>query len=109
MENQLIEDNEDDSVEIWTPLSVDDLAMFGTSDDSRDNTNWDALDYTSRDINWYRERFGGFGDDILEILAQCDGTSLVKDKNGKNHYERAEELAEELADELKKRLTVKFD
>mgnify|MGYP000397766910 FL=1 len=107
-QKQLIEDDLEENPEKWNAVPASMLGMFGTNDntDAVDKTNWDALDYsTGRDINWYRKRFGGFGEDVLEILAHCDGTNTKKDSNGKNHYERKEDLEEE----LKKKLTVSFD
>ena len=103
---QMIDDDLDENPEAWQPISEDALKGFGTSDDSRDNTNWEALDYGQpRGVEWYRQRFGGFGDDILEILAHCDGTNPHKDGDGHNHYDNKELLAEE----LRKKLTVTFD
>lgn len=105
---QLIDDDLKEHPEKWNPITESMLGMFGTNDntDATDKTDWDALDYSvGRDIEWYRKRFGGFGDDVLEILAHCDGTNNRRDETGKNHYDKKEDLAEE----LKKRLTVNFD
>ena len=100
---QVIKDDLDEKPEQWKPLS--DLSNFGSNVDDLDKTNWDSLDYScSRDENWYRERFGGFSEEIIKILAHCDGTNK-RPENEKNEWEKRQALEQE----LKEKLTVKFD
>lgn len=101
---EVIEDDLDENPDKWTPIS--DLSKFGSSDDySLDKTNWDALDYScSRDENWYKKKFPGFSDEIIKILAHCDGTNRRPD-NEKNEWDKRQELEKE----LKERLTIRFD
>lgn len=65
-------DNEE--LDRWVPIQ--DLSLFcGDEGVDLDKTKWDALDYADpRGFDWYKERFPGFPDDIIEILAKCDGT-----------------------------------
>ena len=100
---QVIKDDLDEKPEQWKPLS--DLSKFGSDENGMDNTNWDSLDYScARDENWYRERFGGFSEEIIKILAHCDGTNK-RPENEKNEWEKRQALEQE----LKEKLTVKFD
>lgn len=80
----------------WVPLT--DLSMFeGNKGETLDNTNWDALDFSSaRDFQWYKNKFPGFPDDILEILVKCDGTYRDPDEN-QNQWERKQALNDEIA------------
>ncbi len=88
----------------WVPIS--DVSMFcGNQEGDRDETNWDAVDYKqARDVEWYRGRFPGFDDDMLEILAKCDGT-CVDEVDKPNTWETRRKLNDELA----KHKTVFFD
>ena len=100
---QLIEDDFDENPEQWKPIT--DLSMFGSDENGMDNTNWDALDFScARDENWYKERFGGFSDEIIKILVHCDGTNKRPD-NEKNEWDKRQELEQELKDKL----TIRFD
>ena len=57
--------------------SNEELSMFGTSHESMDKTDWNALDYTCcRDESWYRKHFPGFDEEIIRILVHCDGRML---------------------------------
>ena len=100
---QVIKDDLDENPEQWKPIT--DLSMFGSDENGMDKTNWDSLDYScARDENWYRERFGGFGEEIIKILAHCDGTNK-RPENEKNEWEKRQALEQE----LKEKLTIKFD
>lgn len=100
---QVIEDDFDEHPDNWHPIS--DLSLFIAKEDSLDKTDWDAFDYScSRDENWYKERFPGFSDEILEILAHCDGTNR-RPENQKNEWEKRQDLEQE----LKEKLTIHFD
>lgn len=88
----------------WVPVS--DVSMFcGNQEGDHDQTNWDALDFNQgRDIDWYRQNFPGFDEEVLEILAKCDGT----------HRPEAEEenlwqTKRNLNEEVRKRKTVIWD
>lgn len=101
----IIEDTFETNPEQWAPLT--DLSMFGSSE-SMDKTDFNALDYSvMRDEDWYKKKFPGFPDEIIEILACCDGTHVNEGK--KNNFDKKNELDDELKAELKKRLTVSFD
>jgi hypothetical protein len=100
---QVIDDDFDENPDKWQPIN--DLSMFIAKDETMDKTNWDAFDYScSRDEDWYKKRFPGFSDEILQILAHCDGTNKRPD-NEKNEWEKRQQLEHE----LKEKLTVRFD
>ena len=94
--------------------SNEELSMFGTSHESMDKTNWDALDYSCcRDESWYRKHFPGFDEEIIRILVHCDGTNVgnasatnaCHGTNVQNEWEKRQALEKE----LKEKLTVTFD
>ena len=81
------------------------LSSFGSSSESMDKTNWNALDYSCcRDEAWYSKHFPGFDEEIIKILVHCDGTNSRKDCE-KNEWEKRQALKKELKDKL----IVKFD
>ncbi len=100
---QVIEDDFEDAPQHWTPLN--DLSMFIAKDETMDKTDWDSFDYScGRDETWYASKFPGFSDEIIKILAHCDGTNK-RPENEKNEWEKRQELE----NELKEKLTINFD
>jgi hypothetical protein len=94
---QAVEDNFYLNPEQWRPMRDEDFNMFGSTNEREGPADWDKLDYgQARDCEWYRQKFPGFGDEILEILAKCDGTS--PDDNTKDD-----------GTELANKFTVSFD
>ncbi len=92
--------------EEWGPAKpLDDVSAFcGSGGIDLDKTDWNSLDYNQgRDIEWYRRKFPGFDDDILEILAKCDGTAQAPDDKG-NFWEQRQRLKADI-----KSRTVNFD
>jgi len=99
----VIKDDSKECPEKWVPLT--DLSMFGGNIEPVDNVEWDKVDFSiCRDEAWYKKRFGGFSDDIIAILAHCDGTNKNKDKVQDNDDEVSEQ-----AIHFKEKLTVNFD
>lgn len=96
-----------DEVEWGPEVPLNNLSMFcGHGEISMDKTNWQALDFNqARDIEWYRKKFPGFDDDVLEILAKCDGTAPA-DNGKQNQWEQRQSLNAEIQ---KQRKTVYFD
>ena len=77
---QAVEDDFYLNPEQWRPMRDDDFDMFGSTDQRDGPADWNKLDYKqTRDCEWYRQKFPGFGDEILEILAKCDGTNPDND------------------------------
>jgi hypothetical protein len=92
----------------WGPeRPLNDLSKFcGDGRIDLDKTDWASLDYNQgRDVEWYRKKFPGFDDDVLEILAKCDGTA-PPEKDNKNQWERRQSLNAEIQ---KQRKTINFD
>jgi hypothetical protein len=100
-------DDDDDSPQDWHPIT--DFSNFG-SDTTMDKTDFDKLDYNQpRDANWYKQKFPGFPNEVIEILAHCDGSNNATSDGQPNEYTKRRNLEEELKTRLASRFTVTFD
>lgn len=91
----------------WTPCENLDMFM-GNQGIDLDKTDWDALDYANkRDYDWYKKKFPGFPDEILEILVKCDG--MYEDPEQKqNTWEARRSLNNEISTRKEKHI-INFD
>jgi hypothetical protein len=68
-------------------LSNQDILMFGSSHESMDKTDWNALDYSCcRDESWYRKHLPGFDEEVIRIwfiVMERMLERIVKKMNGK--------------------------
>lgn len=92
----------------WKPISEQALDEFFCGGGDVDKTDWSALDYCQpRNHEWYRNKFPGFPEDIIEILVKCDGT-YQDPESTQNTWDKKQKL--NAAIELRKeKTTIHFD
>ena len=104
-EKQVIEDDLKTNPDKWTPVSNEYLKCFGSNEIELDETEWNKMDYAiGRDEDYYKARFPKFSDEIISILAQCDGTNRRPDDKP-NEWEKRRALEKE----INERLIINFD
>ena len=61
----------------WRDMTEDDLMVFaGEFGDTKDNIDWEKLDYGILNESYYRKKFPKFDEETIRILAECSRKKL---------------------------------